>query len=123
MMALVSNEENAALSNASGNAAIEQALALLNTDREAIRAANWNRRNTGPRRIAMLAAGLPKERAEDALKTFNAFERGQVNLAVRRLIKELEIIALAMQGGECPDASGGDRGHQIDGIASIGRVQ
>ncbi len=122
-MAVTSKQESQALSHAHANAALDEALALLHTDKEALRAANWNRRSQAARHIAVAAARLPKERAGDALKQFNALERGQICLAVRRLMKELEIITLAMQGGAFPDTTGGDRTHQFDGIASIGTVQ
>ena len=122
-MAVIDKAENAALSYAIANAALDQALALLDTDKEAIRAAHWNNRSTAARRVAVMCANMPKERADCALKEFNAMERGTICINVRRLIKQLETIALSMQGGAMPDKTGGDRTHQVNGITDIGTVQ
>ena len=85
-----------------GNQCIEQAYSLLKTDREAVRAAHWNRLPIGVRRIAVMSANLPKERADDTLNKFTALERGRINICVQRLIKNLEIIGRCMQGGDVP---------------------
>ncbi|AMP14880.1 hypothetical protein [Collimonas pratensis] len=110
------------MSAVSGNAAIEQALSLLKTDREAIRSAHWNTRSLAARRIAVMSASMPKERADEALKNFNALERGMICIKVRQLIKQLEEVAIAMQGGVMPDNTEGERFHQANGIADIGKV-
>lgn len=86
----------------SADAAIVQSLALLKTDREAVRAAHWSGLSIAVRRIAVMSANLPKERADDALSKFNAFERGRINLCIERLKREMEIIAKCMQAGDIP---------------------
>ena len=98
----ISTSEQEALSHANGNAAIDAALALLKTDREAVRAAHWNRLPIPVRRVAVMSANLPKERADDTLNKFTALERGRINICVQRLIKQLEEIGRAMQGGSMP---------------------
>jgi hypothetical protein len=80
--------------------AIDQAYSLLKTDREAVRAAHWNRLPMAVRRVAVMSANLPKERADDTLNKFTALERGIINIKVQRLIRDLEILTKAMQGGE-----------------------
>ena len=98
------NKENScgqeALSHANGNAAIDAALELLKTDREAVKASHWNRLPVAVRRVAVMSANLPKERADDTLNKFSALERGKINIAVVRLMRDLEIITKCMQGGE-----------------------
>jgi hypothetical protein len=122
-MANVSKSEQDALSFASGSAAIDSALSLLKTDREAIRAAHWNSLPMAVRRIAVMSANMPKERANDPLKNFNALERGRIALCVRRLSQKMEVAFKAMQGGELPDTTGGDRQHQANGITAVGTLQ
>lgn len=95
-------EERQALSHANGNAALDACLALLKTDREAVRAAYWNRLPLAVRRVAVMSANLPKERAEDTLNKFTALERGRVNISVQRLIKDLQDIGRCMQCGDIP---------------------
>ena len=102
----ISQSEQEALSHANGNAAIDAALSLLKTDREAVRAAHWNRLPIAVRRVAVMSANLPKERADDTLNKFTALERGRVNVCVQRLIKQLEEIGRAMQGGSLPATTG-----------------
>lgn len=80
--------------------AIDQAYSLLKTDREAVRAAHWNRLPISVRRVAVMCANLPKERADDTLNKFTALERGVINLKVQRLVRDLEIVTKAMQGGD-----------------------
>lgn len=96
----ISKEEQEKLSHAVGNAAIDRALALLKTDREAVRAAHWNRLPIAVRRVAVMCANMPKERAEDTLNKFDALERGRINIAVRRLMNNLEVIGKCMQAGK-----------------------
>jgi hypothetical protein len=102
----ITAEEREALSHANGNAAIDAAYSLLKTDREAVRAAHWNRLPIAVRRIAVMSANLPKERADDTLNKFSALERGKINISVHRLLKQLEEIGRCMQGGSLPAASG-----------------
>lgn len=104
----VTTEEQEAISHANANAAIDAAFALLKTDREAVRAAHWNRLSIAVRRIAVMSANLPKERADDTLNKFNALERGKINVAMVRLMKEMEVISRCMQGGSLP---GGEAVH------------
>lgn len=94
--------EMEALSHANGNAAIGAAFALLKTDREAVRAAHWNRLPMAVRRVAVMSANLPKERADDTLNKFDALERGRINIAVVRLMRDLEAITKCMQAGALP---------------------
>jgi len=68
-------------------------------DAEAVRAAFWMRAPLAARMVAVMAAKLPKARAEDALMTFNAFERGQVYCALQKLIGELGLVQKCMNGG------------------------
>jgi hypothetical protein len=64
-----SGEEQQALSHAAGNAAIQDAYNILGyKDREAVRAAHWMRLPLPARRVAVMSANLPKERADDALE-------------------------------------------------------
>lgn len=94
--------EMEALSHANGNAAIDAAFTLLKTDREAVRAAHWNRLPMAVRRVAVMSANLPKERADDTLNKFDALERGRINIAVVRLMRDLEVITKCMQAGAIP---------------------
>lgn len=68
-------------------------------DAEAVRAAYWLRAPLPARMVAVLSAKLPKERASDALMTFDALERGQVWCALSKLIGELGLIQKCMNGG------------------------
>ncbi len=111
--------EQAALSKAVGNAALDQCRELLNTDKEAIRSSFWNSRKTGTRKIALMVAGLPLDRAEDALSRFTAPERVAIRDAARYIAQQMEIIARCMQGGEWPDKTGGDRTHQPHAVTGI----
>jgi hypothetical protein len=60
----------------------------------------------GARQVAVLSAGLPKDRAKDALSKFNAFERGIVWIALQKLIADLGQIQKCMQGGAMPARTG-----------------
>lgn len=74
-------------------------------DAEAVRASFWLRTPLGVRTVAVMAAGLPKARAEDSLNKFNAFERGRVWVCLNKLIGDLEIVQKCMQGGAMPSPS------------------
>jgi hypothetical protein len=83
---------------------IERSQAVLSLcvrakDAEAVRAAYWLRAPLGARMVAVMSAGLPKARASDALKTFNALERGQVWVALAKLVADLGMIQKCMNGG------------------------
>lgn len=69
------------------------------TDAEAMRAAVWLRAPIGARMVAVLSAKLPKERAGDALNTFDALERGLVYVSLEKLVRELGLIQKCMNGG------------------------
>lgn len=69
------------------------------TDAEAVRAAYWLRAPLSARMVAVMSARLHKDRATDALNTFNALERGQVWLALEKLVRELGLIQKCMNGG------------------------
>jgi hypothetical protein len=53
-----------------------------------------------------MAAGLPKARANDALNTFDAFERGVVWIALEKLQADLAQVQKCMQGGAMPATTG-----------------
>jgi hypothetical protein len=86
-------------------------------DAEAVRAAFWLRAPLPARMVALMAAGLPKARAEDALSTFTAFERGSVWVALNRLLGELQMIQKCMNGGNStpPGATTPDRKKVMNG--------
>lgn len=105
-MAVTSKEETEALSHANGNAALEAAFSLLNTDREAVRAAHWNRLDERTRMMICHMAGIGAEKGKGALRNMDALERGKVNRTAARLIKDLEILMRCAQGGEMPAAWG-----------------
>lgn len=96
--------------------ALSRAKAILNRDNEAVRSTFWNRAREFARVVAVRAAGMPKERGFEPLKTFNALERIEVASAIRLLVRELETIEKAMKGGEIPDQTGGGatRFHKAD---------
>lgn len=75
-------------------------------DAEAVRAAFWLRAPLDARMVAVMSAKLPKERAKDALNTFDAFERGQVWVALNRLVGELQLVQKCMNGGAMPSPGG-----------------
>jgi hypothetical protein len=75
-------------------------------DAEAVRAAFWMRASAGVRTVMLMAAGLDKSRNIDALKTFNAFERGKIWIAIEKFSGELDTIKKCMHGGPMPTPSG-----------------
>jgi hypothetical protein len=82
----------------------DAALALLKegvslADIEAVRAHFWRASSIPARRVAMMAANMSKDRADDALAKFDGLERGRVHMAVDRLIEQLEQIKKCMNGG------------------------
>ncbi len=74
-------------------------------DAEAVRAAFWLRSPVSARMVAVMSAKLPKERAHDALNTFDALERGLVWVALDKLCKELGLVQKCMNGGRMPARS------------------
>lgn len=120
-MGTASRHEAAALSHASGNAAIDAAYAILNTDKEAVRAAYWNRLDEKTRMMVCHMAGLPAKKGKGALRDLNALERGQVHRECQRLVKTLETLLRCCQGGAMPSTAPlFDNG---GGIAAMGAVQ
>ncbi|HJV86928.1 MAG TPA: hypothetical protein VJ698_15790 [Noviherbaspirillum sp.] len=101
-MGIASKDEAAALSHAAANAAIEQAYALLQTDREAVRAAHWNRLDEKTRKMVCHMAGIDAKKGKGALRDLNAMERGQIHCEARRMLRDLEIILRCAQGGAMP---------------------
>lgn len=83
-----------------------RAIVARPVDVEAMRAAFWLREPAGARMVAVMAAGLPKARASDALNTFDAFERGIVWIALEKLLADLAQVQKCMQGGAMPAATG-----------------
>ena len=77
-------------------------------DAEAVRAHYWGKTRTAARRVAVMAGNLPKERADDALAKFNAFERGRIHIEIEKLIAELRQVQKCMNGGHVP---GGEAVH------------
>lgn len=76
-----------------------RSLLVRPADAEAVRAAFWMRAPLAARMVAVMSAGLSKKRADDALSTFTALERGQVWVALNRLIGELQMVQKCMNGG------------------------
>lgn len=81
-----------------------RAIVARPVDVEAMRAAFWLRAPMGARMVAVMSAGLPKARASDALKTFDAFERGLIWIALEKLLADLAQVQKCMQGGAMPSA-------------------
>lgn len=71
-------------------------------DAEAVRAALWMRAPLPARMVAVMSARLPKERAADALNTFDAFERGTIWCALEKLVAQLGVVQKCMNGGRMP---------------------
>jgi hypothetical protein len=101
-MSITSKQEHDALSFANGSAAIDQALALLKTDKEAVRAAHWNRLDERTRVMICHMAGVGKDKGKGALRDMDALERGKVNRTAARLIRDMEILMRCAQGGDMP---------------------
>jgi hypothetical protein len=76
-------------------------------DAEAVRAAYWLRAPLPARMVAVMAARLPKERGNDALMKFDAFERGTIWNALQALVADLSTIQKCMNGGEMPKTKPG----------------
>jgi hypothetical protein len=105
-MDMASKEEAGALSFAHANAAIEQAYSLLRTDREAVRAAHWNRMDERTRKMICHMAGIGAEKGAGGLRGLDALERGKVNRAAARLMRDMDTIMKCAQGGAMPAAWG-----------------
>lgn len=75
-------------------------------DAEAVRAAFWLRAPLAARMVAVMSAKLPKERAADALGTFDALERGLIWIALNKLTGELQLVQKCMNGGRMPSTGG-----------------
>jgi hypothetical protein len=71
-------------------------------DAEAVRAAYWMRAPLAARMVAVMSARMPKERANDALHTFDALERGLVWMALEKLVAQLGVVQKCMNGGRIP---------------------
>jgi hypothetical protein len=76
------------------------------SDVEAMRAAVWLNAPAGARMVAVIAAGLHKDRAADGLSKFDAFERGRVWVQLQKLVADLGQIQKCMQGGRMPERVG-----------------
>jgi hypothetical protein len=88
---------------------LERTLAALEAIRdhssiELRRASAWSKVGAAARRIAVGLVGFPKERANEDLKRFNAFERGRIWCEIDSLIADLKRIQKCMQGGDVPQA-------------------
>ena len=83
-----------------------RAIVARPVDVEAMRAAFWMRAPLAARMVAVMAARLPKERANDALNKFDALERGLIWVALERLMSDLTQVQKCMQGGAMPTTSG-----------------
>ena len=83
-------------------------LALIATpaDVEAVRAAYWTRLPLAARMVAVLSARMPKERASQALHTFDALERGRIWVEIDKLRANLDVAQKCMNGGRMPGATG-----------------
>lgn len=84
-----------------------RAIVARPADVEAMRAAVWLNAPRGARMVAVISAGMAKERAADALNTFDAFERGLVWVAIQKLLADLGQIQKCMQGGRMPATAAG----------------
>jgi hypothetical protein len=71
-------------------------------DAEAVRAAYWLRAPLAVRMVALMSAKLSKDRAGDALNTFDALERGLMWNAIDKLTGQLSIVQKCMNGGRMP---------------------
>lgn len=87
---------------------------------EARRAATWLAAAPAARKVALMAANINPARHKDGLRTFDAFERGMVWVALGKLTKECDAIRRAMTGGEVKSHAGA--GHAANGITDIGGV-
>lgn len=77
-------------------------LIIRPADAEAVRAAFWMRTPLAARMVAVMSIRLPRQRAEDALHTFDAFQRGQMWCAIEKLTGELSLVQRCMNGGRMP---------------------
>jgi hypothetical protein len=77
-------------------------LIIKPADAEAVRAAYWMRAPIAARMVAVMSARLPKERASDALHTFDALERGLIWCALEKLVGQLGVVQKCMNGGRMP---------------------
>ena len=83
-----------------------RAIVARPSDVEAMRAAVWLNAPDGARMVAVLSAGMHKDRAKDSLNKFDAFERGRVWIALQKLLADLGQIQKCMQGGAMPATHG-----------------
>ncbi len=97
-----------------------EALAAVNAPPhvEARRAAVWAAAMPAARKVALMSANLNSDRHADALRTFNALERGLVWVALGKLTAQCNAIRSAMTGGDMPSRAGAS--HELNGITSIG---
>lgn len=116
-MAVINQQEHDAVAHVVGNASIDQALFLLKTDREAVRAAHWNRLPEQTRKYICHMAGIGADKGASALRTLDALQRGKINRTAQRLLKELETLMKCAQGGDMP-VTGPTAPHAADGIAA-----
>ena len=84
---------------------------------EARRAAVWAAAMPAARKVALMSANLNPARHADALRTFNALERGLVWVALGKLTAECNAIRTAMTGGSMPSRAGAR--HESNGIANM----
>ena len=74
-------------------------------DAEAVRSLYWTKTPLAARRVACMAGNLHRDRANDALKKFDALDRGIVHLALDRLIHDLQNLQRCMNGGRIASSS------------------
>jgi hypothetical protein len=70
-----------------------------------LQAAVWNRATLAQRRIACMCANIDKDRANDSLTKFDAFERTKMWTALDDLIDGLVNIQKCMTGGKVPQSN------------------
>lgn len=75
-------------------------------DAEAVRAAYWMRVPLAVRMVAVMSARMPKERANGALHTFDALERGLIWIELEKLQANLSVVQKCMNGGKMPAKKG-----------------
>lgn len=97
--------EQEALSKTSGQAAIDEALAVLarQSNKEAVQAAHWMRLEPDFRLFVVWKAKLNRDRANDALSTFTAAERRTIWRVMEMTKQNCEVGQRAMLGGSMPD--------------------
>lgn len=107
-----------------GRDALDDALELLTQKRndEATRAGIWNKLDTKTRKLVVWVGGMEPARADGALASFDAFERGCINVRLTNIIRALERAQVAMNGGAMPSTKPNFESSAGQGIAAPGAL-